>query len=189
MYATLVAFVLLLAVPRPAAAAAPPCWKQLLNDWYDGRIDKTYPIPCYQATLKHLPSDVQVYSSARDDIQRALASVILKQKNAKAGGGKTTSSVNPTGGATSTAAGTTPAPAGTATTSTEPAPVTPAPTTTTGGRKRTGPINEALDKITPGGADSLPLPLLILGGLALVLVGGGLAGMVIRHLQTRQTGP
>ena len=30
----------------PAAAAPPPCWKTLLNDWYDGSIDYVYPIPC-----------------------------------------------------------------------------------------------------------------------------------------------
>ena len=54
------------------AQAATPCWKALLNDWYDGRIDKVYARHCYQDALKHLPDDVATYSSARDDIQRAL---------------------------------------------------------------------------------------------------------------------
>jgi len=57
----------------PAAAKGkPPCWKTLINDWYDGRIDKIYAPPCYREAVKHLPTDVQAYSSAKDDILRAL---------------------------------------------------------------------------------------------------------------------
>ena len=37
------------------AAAVTPCWKTLLNDWYDGRIDRTYPKHCYTDALHHLP--------------------------------------------------------------------------------------------------------------------------------------
>src|SRR6476619_8197199 len=66
---------------RPAPAqAATPCWKLLLNDWYDGRIDQTYSVHCYKDALKHLPADVQTYSSAHDDILRALQTAIAKQK-------------------------------------------------------------------------------------------------------------
>jgi len=74
----LVLAVLAGAATKPAAAAhKPACWQVLLNDWYDGRIDGTYPIHCYRDALKHLPSDVDTYSSAREDIQRALASARL----------------------------------------------------------------------------------------------------------------
>ena len=55
------------AAPSPASAGT-PCWKQLLNDWYDGRIDKAYPVKCYREAIKNLPEDVQAYSSAREDI-------------------------------------------------------------------------------------------------------------------------
>ena len=97
------------AVARPApATAATPCWKALLNDWYDGRIDNTYPLHCYSEALTHLPADVQTYSSAHDDILRALqnAKAELRRngtkvtpntpvppagKPGKSGGGKTTS--------------------------------------------------------------------------------------------------
>ena len=69
------------AAVRPAPAqAATPCWKLLLNDWYDGRIDQTYSVHCYKDALKHLPADVQTYSSAHDDILRALQTAIAKQK-------------------------------------------------------------------------------------------------------------
>src|SRR2546423_4404454 len=70
-----------LARAEPAAAAT-PCWKTLLNDWYDGRIDQTYPHHCYQDALRHLPADVQTYSSARDDILRAMQSAVARQKKA-----------------------------------------------------------------------------------------------------------
>jgi len=36
---------------RPAQAATSPCWKQVLADWSDGRLDSVYPIPCYQSAL------------------------------------------------------------------------------------------------------------------------------------------
>src|SRR5439155_13288389 len=69
-----------LAVFAAPAPAATPCWKLLLNDWYDGAINNTYPIPCYQQAIDHLPTDVDVYSSAREDIQRALQQAISKEK-------------------------------------------------------------------------------------------------------------
>src|SRR6266446_5262894 len=69
--AALIAGALMLATVRPAAAAT-PCWKALLNDWYDGRIDNTYALHCYSEALTHLPADVATYSSAHDDIFRAL---------------------------------------------------------------------------------------------------------------------
>ena len=49
-----------------------PCWKTLLVDSYDGRIDHVYPIPCYRQAVGHLPLTLQLYSSERDDILRAL---------------------------------------------------------------------------------------------------------------------
>src|SRR5262245_15305859 len=66
-------------VHAPRAQAAIPCWKVLLNDWYDGRIDHVYPVHCYRDALRHLPTDVSTYSSARDDITRALQSAIAQE--------------------------------------------------------------------------------------------------------------
>ncbi len=63
-----------------SATAAAPCWKALINDWYDGRIDNVYPIHCYRDALNHLPTDVATYSSAKDDITRALQQRILASK-------------------------------------------------------------------------------------------------------------
>ena len=50
------------------------CGKAVLADWTDGRIDRTYPDPCYLAAIDVLPEDVRAYTSAKDDISRALYS-------------------------------------------------------------------------------------------------------------------
>jgi len=62
---------LALALPIDSSAAA-PCWKRLLYDWSDGRIDNSYPVACYREALVRMPEDLQVYSSAPDDIEAAL---------------------------------------------------------------------------------------------------------------------
>jgi hypothetical protein len=147
----------------PSATAVTPCWKLLLNDWYDGAINKIYPIPCYQQAIDHLPTDVDVYSSAREDIQRALQQAIAAQKQT----GTTVTNIEP--GPPQTNSSTT---TGTSTTT---------PTTT----NKKGPIGTAIKDLTPGGADSFPLPLLILGFLAIGLVVAGVGGLLWRRYQGR----
>ena len=45
----------------------------MIDDWYDdGRVDGTYALHCYDDAIEILPRDVRDYSSAKDDIQRAL---------------------------------------------------------------------------------------------------------------------
>ena len=56
---------------QPQAERA--CGKDVVADWSDGRIDRTYPAPCYLAALAALPEDVRAYSTAKDDISRALS--------------------------------------------------------------------------------------------------------------------
>jgi hypothetical protein len=48
------------------------CAERVLSDWSDGRIDGAYASDCYLAALQILPEDVRAYSSAADDISRAL---------------------------------------------------------------------------------------------------------------------
>ena len=62
----------LVALLPGTAAARPACWKTLLNDWYDGRIDGVYPVACYRTAISHLPEDVRIYSSAPEDLTLAL---------------------------------------------------------------------------------------------------------------------
>jgi hypothetical protein len=164
----LLAGTLLLASAGPASAAA--CWKALLNDWYDGTIDKVYAIPCYNQAVDHLPTDVANYSSARDDILRALQQVIAAQNQETT----TTEATETTD--TSTGSSATPPP-------TDTNPTTTTPTTTSPGREEPKGIRRAIVKVTPGNADSFPLPLLILGALAILLVLAGVAGMLWRRSQ------
>jgi hypothetical protein len=48
-------------------------------------------------------------------------------------------------------------------------------------------FKEAFNTIGPRNADSVPLPLLILGGLSLLLVAAGGVGLVSRRLRTNRT--
>jgi hypothetical protein len=50
-----------------------------------------------------------------------------------------------------------------------------------------GVYNSALNKLGPTNSDSIPLPLLILAGLALIMVAAGGAGLATRHLRARKT--
>jgi hypothetical protein len=43
--------------------------------------------------------------------------------------------------------------------------------------------------LNPSSASSLPLPLLVLGGLAILLVAAGAAGLLAKRLQARKQAP
>lgn len=153
--------------PAAAATHKPACWQLLLNDWYDGRIDGTYPLHCYQDALKHLPADVSTYSSAREDIQRALESARAAARRA----GKI---LGPNTLITPAIAGKRYRGRGIA--------------IVTSGRKPDKGVASLADKLNPSSPSSLPLPLLVLGGLAILLVALGAAGMVAKRLQSRRHG-
>src|SRR3954451_7906040 len=162
------------AVHVAPAAAASPGWKALLNDWYDGRIDRTYQRRCYQEALKHLPPDVETYSSARDDIQRALQSATARSRKAGQKIGPNTLIVPPgsSGGRGSGGSG-----SGT-TTGSQPV-----------GRKPAKGLSGVADDLNPGSASSVPVPLLVLGALAILLVAAGAAGLVAKRVQARRQSP
>jgi cobalamin biosynthesis Mg chelatase CobN len=167
--------VLGLSAPAPAA---PPCWKSLLTDWYDGSIDKVYPIPCYRQAVNHLPTDAQLYSSAKDDILRAMANAVAAKNRVS----ETTPTT--TGSSGAGAVDTTPATTSATTTNEAATTTTPSP-----GREKPKGIARALDKLNPGDADSFPLPLLILGALAILLVAAGVVGMIWRRMDRGDAGP
>jgi len=60
--------------PETADGAAAPCGQAVLGDWADGSIDGVYPTDCYLAAIDALPEDVRMYTSAEDDITRAMQS-------------------------------------------------------------------------------------------------------------------
>jgi hypothetical protein len=118
------------------------CSKALIHDWYvDGRVDKTYPVHCYREALKQVPEDQIIYGSLRDDLNRALQSAIRQH------GGHVSGStlVVPTGGGGGGGNG----PDG------------------NGATGNGGVFHWLAQKLGPSTADSIPIPLLILGGLAL----------------------
>jgi hypothetical protein len=157
----LVACVAVLGVAAPAASAKTPCWKQLINDWYDGRIDKSYPVHCYREAQRHVPTDAQAYSSLPEDLDRALQATLTA------------------GGPGDGAGPNTPVPAGGAGRSIKPK---NSPTTAVAGSDDKG----LLDAFRPSNADSVPIPLLVLAGLALLLLAAAAASFIARRVQGRR---
>ena len=159
------ALVVLLMVAAPAAAA-PSCGRQVIDDWYDdGRVDRTYDLHCYDDAIDALPPDVRQYSSAQEDIERALQARMR--------------------GAVSPPAKTDPSP-----TKPKPKPAkTTNQSTTTGGDPKDETTPEAVGEVDSDSASSVPIPLLVLAGLALLLIAGGSAGYFVRRYQRRNNPP
>src|SRR5439155_14237112 len=123
---------------------ASKCSDALIHDWYvDGRIDNTYQVHCYQEALKDIPEDQLVYGTLRDNLTRALQNVIRDH-----GGHVKGSTIVPGSGN-----GPGDGPGGTA-----------------GGTHDKGFFHWLANKVGPSTANSVPLPLLVLGGLALALI-------------------
>jgi hypothetical protein len=155
----LVVLLATLAFGAGSAAAKAPCWKTLLNDWYDGRIDGTYPVKCYTAAINHLPEDLQDYSQARSDLSRALQNAIIALGH-KGGGPPGPDTLVPPGGKRSAQA-----------------------------HNDKGFFERLANKLGPGNATSIPLPLLILAGVGLLLIAAAGASVAARRIQARRAQP
>ena len=178
----LVAFaaaLVLLGLGAQAASAAPAatqratnkCWLAVINDWLDkNRVDHTYPVPCYTQAIQHLNAypDVQQYSSAADDIHRALLAVLH-------GGGSRGTGSGSGGGNLGSGGGGSPAGGGTSGISSGPA------------SSQSTPIKSLIGR--PSDAQSIPLPLIVLGALALLLLLAGGGTWLLRRLQMRRMTP
>ena len=161
----LAAALALLAAGAPRAHAAPAttvqttntCWLDVVNDWLDhnGNIQGSYPVPCYTQAIQHLSQypDVQNYSNAEDDIHRALLAALHQDR----GGG-------PGAGSVVTVP---PGPGGKG----------------TGSTAGKGFISSLANRIGPGNAQSIPLPLLVLGALALLLLLAALGTWIAKRRQ------
>ena len=139
---------------------AKPCAKQVIADWYDdGRVGKLYPLECYRLAIASLPPDVLDYSNAKEEIGRALA--FAKQGKPDPGGNDPTPPTTSTG---TTVKG----PGG--------------PHTTSTGTPGTGTTVTGTQTTDTSGPSSVPIPLLVLGGLAVLLLAAGSAGYLRRRM-------
>jgi hypothetical protein len=155
--ATLVGLAAVLSVAASSAEAAKPCWKRALDDWSDnGRMDDVYTQACIQAAIDNLPEDLRIYSNAPEIIGGA------RQRSVRDRSLQGTSGQPPAA----------PPPAGT---------VEPVEPETETGPRDEGPIESVLGSGTTD-ASSIPLPLMVLAGLALALMAAGGVGFARRKL-------
>jgi hypothetical protein len=151
-----------LGAAQPAQARSmSSCSKALIHDWYvDGRVDKTYPVHCYREALRQIPEDQIIYGTLRQDLTRALQSAIRQH------GGHVTGDtlVVPLGGSSNGGGG----PGG------------------TGATGSGGVFHWLAQKLGPSTADSIPIPLLILGGLAFTLMAAAGVSLLARRMQARR---
>jgi len=149
-----------------SSAAATPCWKQVLSDWTaTQRVKTTYPISCYDQAMKNMGPDLRYYSDAPDAILAAKQTALTKQaRHLTILGGSQNG--NGTGNGGGGGAG---------------------PTDPGGG----GPQSpaSAILNAGPSSADGLPLPLLLVAGLAILLLAAGAVGVANRHVQARRVTP
>jgi len=160
-------FVAILAVALSAVAAlsaaspanaATPCGKRVLADWFDnGRIDRLYPLNCYEEAIDAIPDDLRDYADAEDVITRALQAA-LSGNLAPGGRDPTPGDNDPTGGNGGSGSG----------------------GNGSGGSDEGGNPQAAPD-VDTSGPSSVPIPLLVLGGMSIALLAAGGLGYLSRR--------
>ena len=159
-----------------SSAFAKPCWQRLIDDWYDGRIDLVYPRKCIQKALENAPEDIRSYSDLQSDMTRFL------QDSARNTPRKS-SSQDPKQGRDAAK---------------KPGQRTQADSQSDDDRQHAapvggsddpqGPIGDLFRATGPSDSTSVPVPLLALGGLALLLLASGAAGLVAKRVHARRAG-
>ena len=131
------------------------CWKHVVNDWlaHQPNVTSIYAIPCYTQAIQHLNAypDVQaVLERDRRHPARAARRDPPGARRRRPGGGSSGGVERLAAAARAAARAAAPA----------------------ARRRRTsaGPIDSLFDDLGPGNAQSIPLPLLVLGGLAALLL-------------------
>jgi hypothetical protein len=72
--------VLAAALGAQPAAAEQPCWKVLVDDWYDGHVDGIYEAACYREALASLPEDgAYGFANGRADLERGLRLAVARE--------------------------------------------------------------------------------------------------------------
>jgi hypothetical protein len=171
--ASLIAACVLFVAP---AAAFADCGTSIIDQYLNsGSVSGNYSQACYKSALRQIPTDADLYTDIR-------ASITAAMNGGGSGGspsqvapapGTTTPKPKPKG--TTTDAGT---PTDAGTTTDELLPVTPG--TTDGGL-----VGNALKDIGPKHADEVPMPVIILGGLAALLILAGAGGLIAQRRSRR----
>jgi hypothetical protein len=171
------------AVTASGAAAKTSCGEKVIDDWYGsktGQLSHTYPLHCYRDALtiiKHRP-DLDVYSNASQDILFALQQAIAHD-NDKGGAPPpdVTSSVDTADALPSWRGGPNAKDDGRAPAGVTVVPVKPV------GRTDPGGVTSVLQSSS---ASSVPLPAIVLGGIAALLLALGSAAYLARRRQLRR---
>jgi len=162
----LVAIGAVLAVGAAPAEAAKPCWERVIDDWVDnGRLDGVYSPSCLAAAREHVPEDIRTYTDIIDKIDAARQEAVRTPQG--------------TGGSGSGSG------SGSGNNKVEPSSKASEPEPDVGPEKDEGPISSVLSTGTDD-ASSIPVPLIVLAGLALLLMAAGAAGFAHRKLQARR---
>jgi hypothetical protein len=157
-------------VPATPAQAAKPCWKQLIDDWtQDQVVDGRYSARCIEEALGKVPEDIRAYSDFEEQAQAAL--IQNSRELESTGGGSAPSGTGGGDGGGSGAA----------------ADDMVQPREPDTGPKDETPVDWALGT-NGNNADSVPVPLLVLLGLALALITAGGAGFAARKIRARRPG-
>jgi hypothetical protein len=148
------------------APAEPTCAEHVVADWSnDGLIQGEYEIACYRDAMHILPEDVLIYSSALDDISRAMREALAEQEAAPAGEGGA-----PESGASRRLSGRAQAPSGE-------------------DGAQAAAAAEATPALVPDDSSmsrSPPLPLLLMAALTLVLLLAGSTGLLTRRVRQKR---
>jgi hypothetical protein len=150
------------------AGAATKCGEKVLADWYDnGRIDKLYPLNCYEEAIDAIPDDIGPYVDAEEVITRALQGAL---RGSVVGGGCDPSADGSANDCTGQGGSSGKGKGG-----------------GTGGSGNsgggTGDTPQAAPEVNTSGPSSVPIPLLVLGGMSLALLAAGGLGYVSRRRQ------
>jgi hypothetical protein len=141
------------------ASAATACGKKVLADWFDnGRIDRLYPLNCYEEAIDAIPDDLRDYADAADVITRALQAALRGELDPVGGADPTPGDDDPGSGSGNGNGG-------------------------DDGLGGTGNSDgaEAAPGVDTSGPSSLPIPLLVLGGMSLALLAAGGLGYLSRR--------
>lgn len=156
------------------ATAATPCGKKVLADWFDnGRIDRLYPLHCYEEAIDAIPDELRDYADAQEVIERALQAA-LRGDLAPGGRDPTPGDGNPGDNDDQNGPNN---------------PNNPSNPNNPGGSNdpsnpSSGP--EATPDVDTSGPSSVPIPLIVLGGMSVALLAAGGLGYLSRRRQAAQ---